>query len=116
MIGLLSLYDAYVNVITELLVMHKDFASDPWSEPGARIAESSVYSGLAKLFEINSIETVDVAERIVRQIAGYTADMALLDGSPDFRDLVLASLKRLQADTSSLIAHLEAESAIPARA
>lgn len=93
--------------------MSEPFTTDPRLEPSARIAESSVYSGLAKLFEINSVETVDVAERILRQVAGYTADMALLDGSADFRDLVVASLKRLQADTSSLIEHLEAEGAMP---
>lgn len=89
--------------------MSKAFSPDLRLEPSARIAESSVYSGLAKLFEINSIETVDIAERIVRQVSGYTADMALLDGSQDFRSLVIASLKRVQADTASLIAHLEAE-------
>lgn len=96
--------------------MSEPFSTDPRLEPSARIAESSVYSGLAKLFEINSVETVDVAERIVRQIAGYTADMALLDGSPEFRDLVVDSLKRLQADTASLIEHLEADDSVPQRA
>lgn len=96
--------------------MSEPFTTDPRLEPSARIAESSVYSGLAKLFEINSVETVDVAERIVRQVAGYTADMALLDGSPDFRDLVIASLKRLMADTASLIEHLEAEDEAPSPA
>lgn len=96
--------------------MSKPFSADIRLEPSARIAESSVYSGLAKLFEINSLETVDVAERIVRQVSGYTADMALLDGSPDFRRLVLLSLNRLQADIASLIAHLEAEDAAPAQA
>ena len=93
--------------------MSEPFSTDPRLEPSARIAESSVYSGLAKLFEINSIETVDVAERIVRQISGYTADMALLDGTPEFRGLVVASLRRLQADTAALIEHLEAEDAVP---
>jgi len=96
--------------------MSKEFSSDPRLEPSARIAESSVYSGLAKLFEINSVETVGVAERIVRQVSGYTADMALLDGSADFRQLVIASLKRLQADNASLIAHLEAEDIVQKRA
>ncbi len=96
--------------------MPQTTSSDSLSEPTARIAEQSVYSGLAKLFEINSVETVDVAERIIRQVAGYTADMALLDGSPDFRDLVLASLKRQLADTASLIDHLEAEEIIARRA
>lgn len=95
--------------------MSQPFSTDLRLESAARIAESSVYSGLAKLFEINSAETVDIAERIVRQVSGYTADMALLDGSPDFTRLVIASLKRLQADTASLIAHLEAEDATPSR-
>ncbi len=89
--------------------MSDEVTADPRVEPSARMAESSVYSGLAKLFEINSAATVDVAERIIRQVAGYTADMALLDGSSEFRDLVIASLKRQQSDTASLIAHLEAE-------
>ena len=93
--------------------MRPSVSPDIRLEPSARIAESSVYTGLAKLFEINSTETVDVAERIVRQVTGYTADMALLDGSSDFRRLVIASLKRLQADTTSLIAHLEAEEINP---
>ena len=95
--------------------MSSTISADIRLEPSARIAESSVYTGLAKLFENNSIETVDVAERIVRQVTGYTADMALLDGSSDFRHLVIASLKRLQADTTSLIAHLEAEDRMPQR-
>ena len=90
--------------------------SDPRREPNAQIAESSVYSGLAKLFEINSVETIDVAERIIRQVTGYTADMALLDGSADFRNIVLASLRRQQADTASLIAHLEAEETLAQQA
>ncbi len=89
--------------------MSDEFTADPRLQPGARMAESSVYTGLARLFEINSAATVGVAERIVRQVSGYTADMALLDGTPEFRDEVVASLKRLQADTASLIAHLEAE-------
>ncbi len=95
--------------------MSSSISQDIRLEPSARIAESSVYTGLAKLFEINSIESVDVAERIVRQVSGYTADMALLDGSPDFRRIVIDSLKRLQADTTSLIAHLEAEDINPLR-
>lgn len=96
--------------------MSELLTTDPRLEPSARTAESSVYSGLAKLFEINSVETVDVAERIVRQVAGYTADMALLDGSSEFRGLVIASLKRLQDDTASLIDHLEAEDPVSKRA
>ncbi len=96
--------------------MSEPFSTDPRLEPSARIAESSVYSGLAKLFEINSVETIDVAERIVRQVSGYAADMALLDGSAEFRKLVIASLKRQQADTASLIEHLEAEDPVAQRA
>lgn len=88
--------------------MTYQYTSDPRVEPSARMAEPAVYTGLSKLFEINSTATVDVSERILRQVSGYVADSALSDGDDDYRELVMKSLRRVNSDIASLIIHLEA--------
>lgn len=71
-----------------------------------RIAESSVYSGLARVFELDQDAGYELAIRIVGQVAGYVADAAAITGGAQEAARARDGLIAARDDLERLIAGL----------